>query len=119
MQIHYLDNSGFCIFLENTTLIIDYYNDKSDGDRTVDSGVITEEELKKSINDVYEVCITSEIYHVPYEVYYNQEKTFQRSVDYCARKLFLKRYKNDFTFDKCPECESQCKKIQKAIRLLE
>ena len=48
MQIHYLDNSGFCIFLENTTLIIDYYNDKSDGDRTVDSGVITEEELKKN-----------------------------------------------------------------------
>lgn len=48
MRIYYLDNSGFAIILKNTTLIFDYYNDRTEGDRTIESGVMDAQTLKEN-----------------------------------------------------------------------
>jgi len=51
LEIYYLDNSGFCVFLDNTTLIFDYYNNKpSKGNKNIDNGVITKKELNRNKN---------------------------------------------------------------------
>jgi len=51
MEIVYLDNSGFCVFLDNTTLIFDYYNVVPSGEKlSIDHGVITDKEILRNKN---------------------------------------------------------------------
>ncbi len=47
MEITYLDNSGFYVALANTTLVFDYYNAHTDGPKTLDSGLVTQEEITR------------------------------------------------------------------------
>jgi L-ascorbate metabolism protein UlaG (beta-lactamase superfamily) len=49
LEIRYLDNSGFCVFLNETTLIMDYYNDFGTDDiHALDHGVITKDAVKRN-----------------------------------------------------------------------
>lgn len=50
MQITYLDNSGFHIALENTTLVFDYYDDRSETTKILDRGLVAMEEITKHKN---------------------------------------------------------------------
>ncbi len=46
MQIYYLDNSGFCVVMDHTTLIFDYYHDSASGPRSIENGVMDEKTLR-------------------------------------------------------------------------
>lgn len=47
MQVYYLSNSGYAIFLENKMLVFDYYKDTTlDKEKGVSSGVIRKEDLE-------------------------------------------------------------------------
>ncbi|MEX1308186.1 MAG: MBL fold metallo-hydrolase [Eubacteriales bacterium] len=45
MVITYLDNSGFHVALSKTTMVFDYYNVRADGPKTLDNGLVTQEDI--------------------------------------------------------------------------
>lgn len=47
MQITYLDNSGFYVALADTTLVFDYYHAHTDGPNTLESGIVTREDITR------------------------------------------------------------------------
>lgn len=75
-------------------------------------------EFKTNINQIYDTCIKQETKNLPQMIGYSDRVSFGTSLDLCATDMFFKRYKENFTFDKTPECIEQCKKIKKLIKKL-
>ena len=47
MIITYLDNSGFHVALSNTTMVFDYYHVQAEGQKTLDKGLVTLEDITR------------------------------------------------------------------------
>jgi len=79
---------------------------------------IPKEESSVSINQIYDTCINQESDNLPDMLGYSDRMSFGKSIDLCAIDIFYKKYREDFTFDKTPDCIEQCKKVRIEIKKL-
>jgi len=79
---------------------------------------ISKAEFEMSVNEIYDTCIKQEGENLPDMLSYGDRKSFEKSTDLCATDTFFKKYKENFTFDKTPECIEGCKKVKNYIKKL-
>ena len=106
----------------NHMLGMDYYHFMLENHKTCEKWDncfdISKSEADISINQIFDTCINQESESLPDMLGYSDRMSFGKSIDICAIDTFFKKYRDDFTFDKTPECIEQCKKVRIEIKKL-
>ena len=79
---------------------------------------IEEDEFREAVNTYGVECWERELENAPDMLSDSDLESLQPSVANCVETKILKRFKEDFTFDKSPEYLEHCKKIYQKLKRL-